>query len=159
MLGLASAWLEIGGYLERAPAEYDELLGVLARQDETPYVGIDPPAETNLAADQSVAIVGKYTAAIDGLRGDHVRPRQNDSKTSRKANLYCADSVGLFARRSSEIVREFLCRCYVRKYVVTTKVKVCRDDKAQSDKSLALRRFAAKSIKNLVFVGSVPRPA
>jgi hypothetical protein len=37
------------------------------------YVGIDPPAETNLAADQSVAIVGKYTAAIDGLRGAPAR--------------------------------------------------------------------------------------
>jgi hypothetical protein len=37
-LGLTSAWLEIGGYLERAPAEYDELLRVLARQNETPFL-------------------------------------------------------------------------------------------------------------------------
>ena len=48
------------------------------------YVGIDPPAETNLAADQSVAIVGKYTAAIDGLRGDHVPPARMIQKRAAK---------------------------------------------------------------------------
>jgi hypothetical protein len=40
------------------------------------YVGIDPPAETNLAADQSVAIVGNYTSRQPGCerRYQHAVP-------------------------------------------------------------------------------------